>query len=79
MSTPTGLPRLADRDKLMRNEPTGALIAVIGDDNNEFIMLGSGQEFVARRDGILFLGINTGRLTTTAGGYDVIIEPEAVR
>jgi hypothetical protein len=78
-TTPTGLPRVNDTDKLLPNDPTGALVAVIGDDNNEFIMLGSGQEFVARRDGILFLGINTGRLTTTAGGYDVIIEPEAVR
>ncbi|HEX8421968.1 MAG TPA: hypothetical protein VF634_01070, partial [Pyrinomonadaceae bacterium] len=56
MSTPTGLPRLADRDKLMRNEPTGALIAVIGDDNDDFIFLGASREFTAQRDGRLFLG-----------------------
>ncbi|HYP00131.1 MAG TPA: hypothetical protein VER76_08070, partial [Pyrinomonadaceae bacterium] len=60
MSTPTGLPRLADRDKLMRNEPTGALIAVIGDDNDDFIFVGANREFVAQRDGRLFLGVNEG-------------------
>ena len=78
-TTPTGLPRVNDTDKLLPNDPTGALICVIGDDNNDFITLSSGQEFVARRDGILFLGINTGRLTATAGVFEVTIEPEAVR
>ena len=78
-TTPTGLPRVDDADKLLPNTPTGALIAVIGDDNNDFIALSSGQEFVARRDGILFLGINTGRLTTTAGAFDVNIEAEVTR
>lgn len=78
-TTPTGLPRVNDTDKLLPNAPTGSLIAVIGDDNNDFITLSSGQEFVARRDGILFLGINTGRLTTTAGAFDVTIEAEATR
>lgn len=78
-TTPTGLPRVNDTDKLLPNDPTGALIGVIGDDNNDFILLSSGQEIVARRDGILFLGINTGRLTTTAGGFDVTIEAEATR
>ena len=78
-TTPTGLPRVNDADKLLPNDPTGALIAVIGDDNNDFISLSSGQEFVARRDGILFLGINTGRLTATGGVFEVTIEPEAVR
>jgi hypothetical protein len=76
-TTPTGLPRVADTDKLLQNEPTGALIAVIGDDNNEFIPVSSGREFTAQRDGILFLTINTGRLTATAGAFDVTIEPEA--
>ena len=77
-TTPTGLPRVADTDKLMANEPTGALIAVIGDDNNDFILVSSGREFTAQRDGIIFLGINTGRLTATAGAFEVVIEPEAV-
>jgi hypothetical protein len=78
-TTPTGLPRVNDTDKLLPNDPTGALIGVIGDDNNDFILLSSGQEFVARRDGILFLGINTGRLTTTGGAYEVVVEAEVLR
>lgn len=78
MSTPTGLPRLADRDKLMRNEPTGALIAVIGDDNDDFIFVGANREFVAQRDGRLFLGVNEGNLGDNSGTYDVTVEAEAV-
>jgi hypothetical protein len=77
VTTPTGLPRAADTDKLMASEPTGALIAVIGDDNNDFILLSSQREFTAQRDGIIFLGLNTGRLTATAGAFEVTIEPEA--
>jgi hypothetical protein len=78
MSTPTGLPRLADRDKLMRNEPTGGLIAVIGDDNDDFIFVGANREFVAQRDGRLFLGVNEGNLNDNSGMYDVTVEAEAV-
>jgi len=78
MSTPTGLPRLADRDKLMRNEPTGALIAVIGDDNDEFIFIGASREFTAQRDGRLFLGVNEGNLGDNSGMYDVTVEAEAL-
>ena len=78
MSTPTGLPRLADRDKLMRNEPTGALIAVIGDDNDEFIFVGASREFTAQRDGRLFLGVNEGNLGDNTGTYEVTVEAEAV-
>jgi hypothetical protein len=78
MSTPTGLPRLADRDKLMRNEPTGGLIAVIGDDNDDFIFVGSSREFTAQRDGRLFLGVNEGNLGDNSGTYDVTVEAEAV-
>ncbi|HEV7903507.1 MAG TPA: LecA/PA-IL family lectin [Pyrinomonadaceae bacterium] len=78
MSTPTGLPRLADRDKLMRNEPTGALIAVIGDDNDDFIFVGANREFVAQRAGRLFLGVNEGNLGDNSGTYDVTVEAEAL-
>ncbi|HEY0097636.1 MAG TPA: hypothetical protein VGB76_01670 [Pyrinomonadaceae bacterium] len=78
MSTPTGLPRLADRDKLMRNEPTGGLIAVIGDDNDDFIFVGANREFVAQRAGRLFLGVNEGNLGDNSGTYDVTVEAEAV-
>ena len=76
-STPAGLPTLADRDKLMRNEPTGALIAVIGDDNDEFVLIGRSREFVSQRDGVLFLGVNEGNLNDNTGTYEVTIEAEA--
>jgi hypothetical protein len=76
-STPGGVSNLNDNDKLMRNEATGALIAVIGDDNDEFILIGSRREFVAQRDGVLFLGVNEGDLTDNTGTYDIVIEAEA--
>ena len=77
-STPTGLPRIVDTEKLMRNEPTGTLIAVIGDDNDEFIAVGANREFYAPRDGRLFLGVNEGKLEDNTGSYDALIEVEPV-
>ncbi|HYE65260.1 MAG TPA: hypothetical protein VD966_06740 [Pyrinomonadaceae bacterium] len=77
-STPSGIATLPDREKLMRNEPTGALIAVIGDDNDDFILIGRSREFVAQRDGVLFLGVNEGNLNDNTGAYDAVIEAEAV-
>ncbi len=77
-STPTGLPRVLDNEKLMRNEPTGGLIAVIGDDNDEFIFVGASREFFAPRDGRLFLGVNEGNLNDNTGTYDTLIEAEPV-
>jgi hypothetical protein len=76
-STSAGLPSLADNDKLMRNEPTGALIAVIGDDNDDFLLISTRRDFVAQRDGVLFLGVNEGNLNDNTGTYDVVIEAEA--
>lgn len=76
-STPGGVSNLNDAEKLMRNENTGALIAVIGDDNDEFIFIGPRREFVAQRDGVLFLGVNEGDLTDNTGSYDIVIEAEA--
>ena len=76
-STPGGVATLNDSDKLMRSEATGALIAVIGDDNDEFILIGPRREFVAQRDGVLFLGVNEGDLTDNTGSYDIVIEAEA--
>ena len=76
-STPIGVTMIPDADKLMRNEPTGALIAVIGDDNDDFILIGRGRDFVAQRDGVLFLGVNEGDLTDNTGSYDIVIEAEA--
>jgi len=76
-STPGGVTSIQDQDKLMRNEATGALIAVIGDDNDDFILIGPRREFVAQRDGVLFLGVNEGDLTDNTGSYDIVIEAEA--
>lgn len=76
-STPAGLPTVPDTGKLMRNEATGALIAVIGDDNDDFVYIGRSREFVAQRDGVLFLGVNEGNLNDNTGSYEVTIEAEA--
>ena len=76
-STPGGLTGVLDNEKLMRSEATGALIAVIGDDNDDFILIGPRREFVAQRDGVLFLGVNEGDLTDNTGSYDIVIEAEA--
>jgi hypothetical protein len=76
-ATPDGLPNVPDRDKLMRNQPTGGLIAVIGDDNDDFVFIGRGRDFVAQRDGVLFLGVNEGNLSDNSGMFDVVIEAEA--
>ena len=54
--------------------PTGALIAVIGDDNNDFIYIGAEREFTAQRDGALFLGVNEGDLSDNSGSFTVKIE-----
>jgi len=76
-STPSGMPGSSDGDKLMRTEATGALIAVIGDDNDDFLLIGTRRDFVAQRDGVLFLGVNEGNLADNTGTYDVVIEAEA--
>ncbi len=76
-ATPIGISTIPDNDKLMRNEATGALIAVIGDDNDDFILIGTRRDFVAQRDGVLFLGVNEGDLSDNTGTYDVSIEAEA--
>lgn len=73
-SSSAGIGSLPDKDKLIQAEATGGLIAVIGDDNNEFIFVGASREFVAARDGALFLGINEGNLNDNSGAFDVTIE-----
>jgi hypothetical protein len=75
-STPAGIAG-NDNEKLMRTEATGALIAVIGDDNDDFLLIGTRRDFVAQRDGVLFLGVNEGNLVDNTGTYDVVIEAEA--
>lgn len=76
-TTPMGIASLADKDKLMQNQPTGELIAVIGDDNNDFIPIGTSREFTATRDGALFLGINEGNLNDNSGAFEITVEIDA--
>jgi len=71
---PSGSYTLEDESKLLKSVPTGALLAVIGDDNNDFIYIGSDREFVATRDGTLFLGLNEGNLKDNTGSFKVTIE-----
>ncbi|HXH69916.1 MAG TPA: LecA/PA-IL family lectin [Pyrinomonadaceae bacterium] len=73
-ATPSGVASLPDTGKLMSSQATGALIAVVGDDNNEFIFVGDSREFTATRDGALFLGVNEGNLDDNSGTFDVRIE-----
>ncbi|MCY7345016.1 MAG: hypothetical protein LH614_02260 [Pyrinomonadaceae bacterium] len=73
-TTANGIASLSDKDKLMAQESTGGLIAVIGDNNNEFIFIGDSKEFTATRDGALFLGVNEGNLSDNSGVFDVKIE-----
>jgi hypothetical protein len=58
-----------DRRKLIPNRPTGALIAVVGDDNDDFVFVGNSSEFVARHSGILFLSVNEGNLKDNSGAF----------
>jgi len=77
-AAPEGVANIPDRDKLMRNSPTGGLICVIGDDNDDFIFIGRSHDFVAQRDGVLFLGVNEGNLSDNSGTFDIVIEAEAL-
>jgi hypothetical protein len=73
-TAPEGRSDLKDEQKLMKGVPTGALIAVIGDDNNDFIYIGGDREFTATRDGALFLGVNEGNLNDNSGSFAVKIQ-----
>jgi hypothetical protein len=77
-SKPEGIKSLSDDKKLMSAEATGSLIAVIGDDNNDFIFIGAGREFTAQRDGMLFLGINENNLNDNSGSFEATIEIEPI-
>jgi hypothetical protein len=77
-STPAGLLMNNSAHNLMRDKPWGSLIAVIGDDNDDFIFIGKEAELTAKRDGRLFLGLNDDDLNNNKGAYDVMIEAFAV-
>jgi hypothetical protein len=67
-STPSGISS-SDSKKLMNGKPTGSLIAVVGDDNDDFVFIGRGSEFTAAHNGVLFLSVNEGNLKDNNGSY----------
>lgn len=67
-SGPAGI-ALSDSKKLMGSRLTGALIAVVGDDNDDFIFIGRAAEFTATHNGILFLSVNEGNLKDNSGSF----------
>jgi hypothetical protein len=71
---PEGVSEMSDPKKLMPDQPTGALIGVIGADNDDFIFIGRSTEFTATRDGLLFLSVNEGSLGDNTGTFRAIIE-----
>jgi len=76
---PEGISDLLDPKKLMPDQPTGALIAVISSDNDDFIFLGRSGEFTATRDGLLFLSVNEGHLPDNVGAFKAVVEVLAQR
>jgi sRNA-binding regulator protein Hfq len=76
---PEGISDLADPKKLMPDQPTGALIAVISSDNDDFIFLGRSGDFTATRDGLLFLSVNEGQLSDNVGTFKAVVEVLAPR
>jgi len=74
--TPAGL-STTDPNAPLPQAPEGALIGVIGNDNDSPILrIGAGSEFVADRDGRLYLTINRGSYTDARGAYNVRIRKE---
>ena len=70
---------IADPKKLMPDQPTGALIGVIGADNDDFIFIGRSTEFTATRGGLLFLSVNEGTLSDNTGTFKATIEIQGRR
>src|SRR5882672_8509485 len=74
--TPAGL-NTTDPNAPLPRGPEGELIGIIGNDHDSpVIEIGSGREFVADRDGRLYLTINRGNYTDARGSYNVRIRKE---
>lgn len=65
-----------DPEKLLRDANAGVLIAVIGDDNDDFFLIGKSKEFTATRNGRLYLAVNEGATKDYSGGFRCRIEAE---
>jgi hypothetical protein len=74
--TPAGL-RTTDPNAPLPRAAEGELVGVIGNDYDApIIEIGSGREFVADRDGRLYLTINRGNYTDARGAFNVRIRKE---
>lgn len=65
-----------DPGKLLRDANAGALIAVIGDDNDDFILVGKSKQFTATRNGRLYLAVNEGSIKDYSGSFRCRVEAE---
>ncbi len=72
---PDGI-KLNDPKRLIPDKPTGALIAVVGVDNNDFVFLGAKGRFVSQRNGLLFLGVNEDDLSNNSGSFSARVHIE---
>jgi hypothetical protein len=54
ISTPDGIKAFDDKTRPMPSQATGTLIGVIGEDESDFILIGSRREFIAEKSGILY-------------------------
>lgn len=73
---PEGI-NIADPGKMMPNRPTGGLIAVIGDDNDDFVFIGQTAEIVAPRSGRLFLMVNENKVEDNTGAFTVRLQVQS--
>lgn len=74
--TPDGL-RTTDPTSPLQRAPEGMLIGVIGNDYNSPVLeIGSAREFVADRDGRLYLTANRGTYTDARGSFAVELRRE---
>jgi hypothetical protein len=74
--TPDGL-RSTDPNSPLPSAPEGKLIGAIGDDRDSPVFeIGATKEFVADRDGRLYLTANRGSYTDARGNFTVVVRGE---
>jgi len=66
---PEGKSDLADPRRPILDKPTGGLVAVIGDDNDDFVFVGTSTEIYAQHSGIIFLLLNERSAQDNSGSF----------
>jgi hypothetical protein len=66
---PAGKAGLADNQRPLPDKLTGGLVAVVGDDNDDFVFVGSSTEFMAPHSGIIFLLLNERSPQDNSGSF----------